>query len=124
MPVEVVTENRKEQPAEIRFVGGRSRRTIWPQILADVIGVPVVVPPILEATSLGAALCAFVGASVFGSLEEAVSATAGTPRHFEPNSANLAAYDEAYERWRSLFGHLLDAADRGLIPHVWRGAGA
>ena len=121
---EILTEVCDEKPAEIRFVGGPSRGTLWPQILADVIGVPVVVPQILEATSLGAALCAFVGASVFASLEEAVSATAGTPRHFEPNSANLAVYDEAYERWRALFGHLLDAADRGLIPHVWRGAGA
>jgi autoinducer 2 (AI-2) kinase len=121
---EILTEVCGQGPAEIRFAGGPSRGKLWPQILADVLGIPVEVPPVLEATSLGAALCAFVGAGVYGNLEEAVTATTGTPRRFEPDPANHAIYDEAYARWRALSAHLLDAADRGLAPFLWRGAGA
>ena len=53
---------------ESALSAARPRGRLWPQILADVLGVPVEMPPVLEATSLGAALCAFVGAGVFASL--------------------------------------------------------
>ncbi len=121
---EILEEVCGEAPKGIRFVGGPSRGTLWPRILADVLGVPVEVPPIPESTSLGAALCAFVGAGVFSGLEEAAAAIASEPRRFEPDAETHAIYDEAYGRWRALTDHLLDAADRGLAPHVWRGAGA
>ena len=109
-------------PDGIRFVGGPSRGTLWPQILADVLGVPVEAPPIPEATSLGAALCAFVGAGVFAGLEEATLEVEREPRHFAPDDKTHAIYDEAYTRWRGLTDHLLEAADRGLTPYLWRGA--
>jgi autoinducer 2 (AI-2) kinase len=121
---EILTEVCGEAPDGVRFAGGPSRGTLWPQVLADVLGIPVEVPPILEATSLGAALCAFVGAGVFANLEEAVAATAREPRHFAPDAANHAIYDEAYARWQGLYGSLLQAADDGRVPHLWRGAGA
>lgn len=109
-------------PDGIRFVGGPSRGTLWPQILADVLGVPVETPPIPEATSLGAALCAFVGAGVFGELAEATAAAEREPRYFAPDAGTHAVYDEAYVRWRGLTDHLLEAADRGVAPYLWRGA--
>jgi autoinducer 2 (AI-2) kinase len=121
---EILAEVIGIEPSEIRFVGGPARGKLWPQILADVLGVPVDVPPVLEATSLGAALCALVGAGVYRDLAEAVAATARTPRRFEPNSANHAIYDETFLRWRGLVNHLLDAAAHGLAPYLWRGAGA
>ena len=121
---EILTEVCGEGPRGIRFTGGPSRGRLWPQILADVLGVPVEAPPLLEATSLGAALCAFVGAGTFADLKEAVAATSGAPRHYEPDVATHAIYDEAYARWRALTDHMLAAADRGLAPFLWRGAGA
>lgn len=121
---EILHEVTGEFPTEIRFVGGPSRGRLWPQILSDVLGVPVEVPPVLEATSLGAALCAFVGAGVFADLGEAAAATVGPPRRYEPDLTNHAIYDDAYARWRALYGHLLQAAERGIAPYLWRGAGA
>jgi autoinducer 2 (AI-2) kinase len=121
---EILAEVCGAGPEEISFVGGPTRGRLWPQILADVLGVPVEAPPVLEATSFGAALCALVGAGAFADLPAAVAATAQTPRRFEPDAANHAAYDEAYGRWRALADHLLGAAERGLAPDLWRGAGA
>jgi autoinducer 2 (AI-2) kinase len=111
-------------PASIRFVGGPARGRLWPQILADVLGVPVETPPVREATSFGAALCALVGTGVFSTLEEAVAATSQEPGLFEPDPANHAIYDETYGRWKALNAHLLAAADEGAVPFLWRGAGA
>ncbi|MBA3416161.1 MAG: autoinducer-2 kinase [Chloroflexia bacterium] len=113
-----------QAPETICFVGGPSRSSLWPQILADVLEVEVEVPPILEATALGAALCALVGAGVYADLPTAAAEIAGPPRRFAPDPANRAAYDEAYARWRELSGHLLDAAEKGMAPFLWRGAGA
>ncbi len=121
---EILAEVCGAEPEGIRFVGGPSRGRLWPQILADVLGIPVDVPPVREATSLGAALCALVGAGVFADLPEAVAATSKDAARFEPDAANHAVYDEAYARWRALNEHLLAAADQGLVPFLWKGAGA
>ena len=112
------------RPERIRFVGGPARGRLWSQILADVLGVPVEVPPVREATSFGAALCALVGTGVFTTLTEAVAATSQEPTVFAPDPANHAVYDEAYGRWKALYAHLLAAADEGAVPFLWRGAGA
>ena len=111
-------------PREISFVGGPSRGTLWPQIVADVLGVTVKVPPVLEATCFGAALCALVGAGTYKDLDEAVAATARTPRIFDPIPEHHTVYDEAYPRWRAMYDHLLQAAEAGLAPYLWKGAGA
>ena len=47
---------------------GTARGRLWPQILADVVGVSVETLPLREATSFGAALCALVGAGVYAIL--------------------------------------------------------
>ncbi|HEU5431671.1 MAG TPA: FGGY family carbohydrate kinase [Thermomicrobiales bacterium] len=121
---DILTEVCGVAPEGIRFVGGPARGRLWPQIVADVLGVPVETPPVREATSFGAALCALVGAGVYADLPQAVAATSRLPRCFEPDPAAHAVYDEAYERWRALNAHLLAAADQALAPHLWRGAGA
>ena len=77
-----------------------------------------------EATSFGAALCALVGAGVFADLPEAVAATSKEPGRFESDAENHAIYDEAFGRWRALYGHMLTAAEAGTVPFLWRGAGA
>jgi len=52
--VELVREATGNMPAEVVFAGGASKGDIWCQILADVLGLPVV----KEATALGAAILA------------------------------------------------------------------
>ena len=121
---EILAEVCDAAPESIRFVGGPARGRLWPRILADVLGVPVETPPVREATSFGAALCALVGAGVFQTLPEAVAATSREVVTFEPDPANHAIYDEAYGRWRALNETLLGAAERGVVPFLWRGAGA
>jgi xylulokinase len=49
------------------LIGGGAKSSIWRQILADVFGLPIMVPKhIEEATSMGAAIIGGVGVGVFG----------------------------------------------------------
>jgi autoinducer 2 (AI-2) kinase len=53
------------------FAGGASKGFLWPQIVADVTGKKIKIPVVKEATALGGAMAAGVGAGVFESIKEA-----------------------------------------------------
>lgn len=122
--LEILEEVSGKAAQEIDFVGGPSRSRLWSQILSDVLGVRVRVPDCLEATCRGAALCALVGGGSYATLQEAAAATSKTERVHEPDAASVDAYEDLYPRWRALNDHMLEAAERGLAPHLWTGAGA
>jgi autoinducer 2 (AI-2) kinase len=78
--------------AEVTVVGGGSRSPAWNRIKADVLGMPIRLPRIREATALGAALLAGVGAGVYGSaLEAAAVATAQGSDRVEPSTRRVTA---------------------------------
>ncbi|MCF2707312.1 hypothetical protein I6E29_08570 [Arcanobacterium haemolyticum] len=110
--------------SEVIFFGGPSKSDLWCQILADVLGVDIQVPYGPEATCLGAAICALVGAGVYSSVEEAAEIISYTHRVFHPNPEAVEAYEGLYHKWRALNDHMLEAADKGLAPYMWVGAGA
>ena len=58
-------------PSEVVFAGGAAKGKLWPQILSDVLGIPVKVPVVKEAAALGTAIAAGVGAGIYTSMEEA-----------------------------------------------------
>lgn len=57
-------------PSSLVFAGGGSKGKLWSQILADVSGLPVNIPVVKEATALGCAIAAGVGAGIFSSMAE------------------------------------------------------
>jgi glycerol kinase len=83
----------------LRVDGGMSDNSVFVEALADAIGRPVEISPVLEATTLGAGLLAGLAIGTYGSTEEL--AHTFTPRRtVEPRSddADRAA---ARERWLS-----------------------
>ena len=87
---------------EVDLVGGGSRSSLWAQIMADVLGIPV---HRVEEGEVGAAL----GAARLGRLAatgEAPAEVCRRPRRlasFVPRPAAVAAYDDAYAQWRKLY---------------------
>ena len=57
-------------PKQLQVDGGASANAFLMQFQADVSGIPVVRPRVLETTALGAALLAGLGVKLFSSLEE------------------------------------------------------
>lgn len=110
--------------SEVIFMGGSSRSDGWSQILCDVLGRKMTVPDVLEATCLGAALCAWTGLGEFASLSEAAAATAKPVRVYTPNPQAHEAYNEHYPKWLAMADYLTKAADMGLTNYMWVGAGA
>jgi len=83
------------------LTGGAARSTLWPQILADVLGGPVSVPDHVESAALGAAVLAGRGAGVLSGAgaDDPPGASLGPGRVAYPSLAGQRAYDQLYERW-------------------------
>src|SRR5947209_13216130 len=64
--------------------GGGTRSALWLQILADVAGLPLQLPEVADATSLGSAMCAAVGAGAFPDLPTAGGAMVRLASTIEP----------------------------------------
>ena len=69
----------------LRIGGGATRSTLWNQIQADVYGRPVETLRVGESAVLGAAILGGVGAGVFVSLEEGVTAMVHVADRIEPD---------------------------------------
>ena len=83
----------------IRVVGGGSKNQLWNQLRADITGLPITITEQKEATVLGAAMFAFLGAGVFSSVGEAQDAMTMGEMTVEPSGE--AAYEELYAKYRS-----------------------
>jgi L-xylulokinase len=91
--------------------GGGSRSRLWPQIFADVLGVPVSVAVSRETGALGAAIAAGTGVGLFADFTQGADAMVQVERHYRPNGA-LAAH---YERRYALYNDIAEA----MAP-LWR----
>lgn len=86
----------------VRFAGGASRSTLWCQLFADGLGLPVEVPRGAELGALGAALCAGVGVGRWSSLHEAQRATVRILRTFMPAADAREPTVRAYRRFKEI----------------------
>ena len=120
---ETLTELSGNSPAEITFAGGSSKGFLWPQIIADVMGVPVRIPRVKEATSLGSAICVLMALGECKDWGEAVERVVHWDRQVEPDQKNHKVYNETYKRWFEIYKHMLPIADEGLSPSLWRAPG-
>jgi xylulokinase len=92
---------------EIVAIGGGSRSDLWCQILADSIGRPVLRSSTVEASSLGAGICAAVGTGWFGDMKAAVASMAGRiERTIEPDPKRHARYAELLALFERLYPQL------------------
>jgi autoinducer-2 kinase len=106
------------------FTGGAAKGDLWPQIVADVLGTSVKVPVVKESSALGAAIYAGIGAGIYSDVAEVAERIVRFDRTVEPNPANRNAYDEGYERWRSVYARVLQLSDEQLLRPMWWPAGA
>lgn len=80
----------------IRIDGGMAASECLPQMLADLLGVDVHRPAMLETTALGAAIAAGIGCGVYDDVRSAAMANEVTV--FEPTTT-AAARNKRYARW-------------------------
>ena len=96
--VEAMSADCGQPLAELRVDGGAAANGLLMQFQADLLGVPVLRPRILETTALGAAYLAGLAAGVWASRAE-IAAHWARERTFEPRQPRAAAAARMAE-WR------------------------
>ena len=92
---------------EFVAIGGGAASDLWRQIMADATGKCIRRSETLEASSLGAAMCAAVGAGFYKSAEDAANAMSGKDfQETEPAPENCARYADLMGAYRELYGSL------------------
>ncbi len=100
-------------PGAMRLIGGGAKSPVWRQILADVLGLPILRPQLLaEATALGAAIAGGVGVGLWPGYEVAHRLVVATeaerpnPAAQETYNARYPLFQEVYRALEPLYGRL------------------
>ncbi len=91
--------------SRLRIDGGMAANDWMAQDLADILGLEVERPDLVETTALGAAMLAGVGCGWFGHLDEA-AAMRGQVDHFRPE-IDAASRRSRLEGWQNAIGRVL-----------------
>ncbi|MBQ3789823.1 MAG: autoinducer-2 kinase, partial [Lachnospiraceae bacterium] len=121
--VDLVREATGHMPEEVVFAGGASKSPLWCQILSDVLGLPVRVPVVREATALGAAILAGTGIGMYRDVAEGVEQCVRWDRTYRPDPENHRLYEEMFPVWREIYAAQLNLSDRGLTGYMWAAPG-
>jgi len=105
------------------FAGGASKGALWSQILADVTGCKIKIPKVTEATALGAAMSAGVGAGIYESISDAAKKLVVWDKTYEPNMENKKLYDELKEKFILAYEAQLKLVDDNITTSMWKAPG-
>ena len=108
---------------EIIFASGAANSPLWCQIVSDVLGATIKVPVVKEATALGTAICAGVGAGIYESIDSAAQKLVKIEKEYQPNMDNHKKYLEIFNTWQSINKTQMINSDKGLISHMWKAPG-
>lgn len=108
---------------ELVFAGGASKGSLWCQTLADVTGCKIKVPKVTEATALGAAMSAGVGANIYENLNSAAKKLVVWEKEYLPNLENTKLYDGIKLKWQEVYKKQLELVDKGLTNSMWKAPG-
>jgi autoinducer 2 (AI-2) kinase len=119
----IVEEIAELEIGDAVLTGGAAKGELWPQIVADVLGMPVRVPAVKESSALGAAVYAGVGAGIFDDAGASADMLVRFERTYEPETAATEAYNRLYDQWLELYRRSLELSEAGLVRPLWRAAG-
>ena len=108
--VEVMNRDSGTPIRELRVDGGASANDFLMQFQADLLGIPIERPEMVETTAAGAAHLAGVAVGVFRDREE-LAAARRIGKRFEPRMAE-AERDRLYDGWRSAVERVRTARGR------------
>ena len=90
------------------MIGGATRSPVWPQLAADILGIPIVTSQYSHGPALGAAMIAGVGCGQFSSFDDCRQVFRMEGRVFLPEQEYHRRYQEKYARFLALSAQLVD----------------
>ena len=89
-------------PSDIAVSGGMTLTTLWPEILANVLGKSISLTNNPNASALGAYLCSLKGLGHFESIEAASESQLTKLHTVEANPVYSSEYSDHYAKWVSI----------------------
>ena len=87
----------------LAVTGGATKSKIWRQIIADMFGISINVLKVADATVIGAAILAGVGAGIFDTVAEGVMNMVNFVDVVDPIEENVALYNEMYKVYSTTY---------------------
>jgi xylulokinase len=93
-----VLKERGIKAKNIKMVGGGAKSKIWPNIIADITGLNVLIPENHEEdfATKGAAIIAGYGSGIFTSLYEGYDKFKSNFKEIKPDQDNIKFYEEKF----------------------------
>ncbi|MEO6623225.1 MAG: FGGY-family carbohydrate kinase, partial [Burkholderiaceae bacterium] len=104
--LEVVEAASGQRVAQIVASGGPAAMPLWNEIKASVLNRPVMIPQVIHAACLGAAMLAAVGAGWHADAAQAAGAMVYIAEQVAPDPQHAARYDTLYPLYTSLYPQL------------------
>ncbi|MDE7057415.1 MAG: carbohydrate kinase, partial [Lachnospiraceae bacterium] len=94
-----------DKDATIYLAGGGAKSPVWAQMIADVLGLKVMIPAGRELGAKGVALMVGVRQGLYKDYEEAVKKACTFRQVYHPNLVNTRKYDLIYELYKKVRIH-------------------
>jgi autoinducer 2 (AI-2) kinase len=105
------------------FAGGASKGDLWCQILSDVTGCTLKIPKVTEATALGAAMSAGIGAGIYKDFEDAANQLVVWEKRYSPDIQHHQQYKTIRHKWEKAYAAQLKLVDEGVTTSMWKAPG-
>lgn len=86
--------------------GGGAQNAFWIQNKADMLGLPIQVSDVEEATPLGAAMLAGIGAGLYDDLDDAYARVMKPSKTYTPDLAQTQQYAELFKIYKDIYPSL------------------
>jgi len=90
----------RDPPQAVRLTGGAARSSVWVQMFADALQLPIEITAGTELGSLGAAICAGLATGHFSSFEQAAARMVRVACTYSPDPAKKCVYERKYAAYR------------------------
>jgi xylulokinase len=107
---------------EVRIGGAAATNGVWNQIIADVLGKPVINLTQMHTEVLGAAMLAGVAVGAYPDYPTAIEATVKLQTRFEPDPRAHDAYNQLFPLYKELYPDVKPYMERLSLldmPQVW-----
>lgn len=91
-------------PNGIKLTGGAAKSTLWPQIIADILDCPVIIPAIADMACVGAAIMAGVGAGIYDTAELGCEKMIQNEKVIYPCPKKAELYKECFIKYKENSG--------------------
>ncbi len=81
------------------------------------------IPVVKEATALGCAIAAGVGAGIFSSMAETGERLVRWERTHTPDPEKHELYQDSRDKWQAVYQDQLGLVDHGLTTSLWKAPG-